>query len=129
MRHLLDAHALIFALDDPSKLGKEAVAVLEHPDSQLLISVGTIWELAIKTGLGKLTLSLPYRQWMQRALTDLDLVISHITVEVAERQSALPFHHRDPFDRLLVAQCLVDSIPLVSTDPVFDRYGINRVWD
>jgi PIN domain nuclease of toxin-antitoxin system len=129
MRHLLDAHALIFALDDPSKLGKKAVPVLENPDSQLLISVGTIWELAIKTGLGKLTLSLPYRQWMERALADLDLAISNITVEVAERQSDLPFHHRDPFDRLLVAQCLVDSIPLVSTDPVFDRYGINRVWD
>jgi PIN domain nuclease of toxin-antitoxin system len=129
MRHLLDAHALIFALDDPSKLGKKAVAVLENPDSQLLISVGTIWELAIKTGLGKLTLSLPYRQWMERALADLDLAISTITVEVAERQSDLRFHHRDPFDRLLVAQCLVDSIPLVSTDPVFDRYGINRVWE
>jgi PIN domain nuclease of toxin-antitoxin system len=54
---------------------------------------------------------------MERALEDLDLVISHITVEVAERRSNLPFHHRDPFDRLLVAQCLVDSIPLVSTDP------------
>jgi PIN domain nuclease of toxin-antitoxin system len=90
MRHLLDAHALIFALDDPSKLGKKAVAVLENPDSQLPISVGTIWELAIKTGLGKLTLALPYRQWMERALADLDLAISTITVEVAERQSDLP---------------------------------------
>jgi len=129
MRHLLDAHALIFALDDPNKLGKRAVAVLEDPDSQLLISVGTIWELAIKTGLGKLSLSLPYRQWLERAVADLDLVVSTITVEVAERQSQLPFHHRDPFDRLLVSQCLVESIPLVSTDPVFDRYEIPRVWD
>jgi PIN domain nuclease of toxin-antitoxin system len=73
MRHLLDAHALIFALDDPNKLGKRAVAVLEDPDSQLLISVGTIWELAIKTGLGKLSLSLPYRQWLERAMADPDL--------------------------------------------------------
>jgi len=88
----------------PASSAKRPCPSSKTPDSQVLISVGTIWELAIKTGLGKLTLSLPYRQWMERALADLDLAISNITVEVAERQSDLPFHHRDPFDRLLVAQ-------------------------
>jgi len=93
MRHLLDAHTLIWALDDPSRLGRRARVILENPTNELTVSVATIWELSIKTGLGKLTLS-------------------------------LPFHHRDPFDRLLVAQCLVESIPLVSADTVFDQYGI-----
>lgn len=129
MRHLLDAHALIWALDDPGKLGMQAVAVLEDPANELVISIGTIWELSIKTGLEKLSLSLPYRQWMERALADLGLAISTITLDFTERQMALPSHHRDPFDRLLVAQCLVESIPLVSADSVFDQYGIARVWD
>lgn len=129
MRHLLDAHALIWASDDPSKLGRRAVAVLEDPANELVISIGTIWELSIKTGLKKLSLSLPYRQWMERALADLGLAVSAITLDFTERQMALPSHHRDPFDSLLAAQCLVDSIPLVSADSVFDQYGITRVWD
>lgn len=116
-------------MDDPSKLGVRAVAVLEDPANELVISIGTIWELSIKTGLQKLSLSLPYRQWMERALADLGLAVSTITLDFAERQMALPSHHRDPFDRLLVAQCLVESIPLVSADSVFDQYGITRVWD
>jgi PIN domain nuclease of toxin-antitoxin system len=59
MRHLLDAHSLIWALDDPSRLGTNARAVLENPDNELAVSVGTIWELSIKTGIGKLSMSLP----------------------------------------------------------------------
>ena len=128
MRHLLDAHALIWALDDPDKLGRAARAVLEDPTNELVISVGTIWELSIKTGLKKLSLSMPYREWMERALADLGLTVSTITLDFTERQIGLQPHHRDPFDRLLVAQCLVESIPLVSADSVFDTYGIARVW-
>lgn len=129
MRHLLDAHALIWSLDDPSRLGARAKALLQDPANDLIVSVGTIWELSIKTGLGKLSLSLPYRQWMDRALADLGITVSTITLEFTEKQMALPFHHRDPFDRLMVAQCLVDGIPLVSADAVFDKYGITRIWE
>ena len=128
MRHLLDAHSLIWALDDPSKLGRQAIAVLEDPANELVISICTVWELSIKTGLNKLSLSLPYRQSIERALADLGLAISPITLDFAERQMALPFHHRDPFDRLLAAQCLFESMPIVSADSVFDQYGVIRVW-
>lgn len=128
MKHLLDAHSLIWALDDPSKLGKQALWVLEDPAHELLVSVGTIWELSIKVGLGKLGLSLPYRQWMERATADLGLTVLPITLEHADQQMALPFHHRDPFDRLLVAQCLVENISLVSADTVFNQYGVTRIW-
>jgi len=68
MRHLLDAHTLIWALDDPSRLGASARAILQNPAIELTVSVGTIWELSIKTSLEKLSLSLPYRQWVERAL-------------------------------------------------------------
>lgn len=127
MRHLLDAQTLIWALDDPSRLGASARAILENPATELTVSVGTIWELSIKTSLEKLSLSLPFREWLERALGDLGVAVSPITLEFTERQTALPFHHRDPFDRLLVAQCLVEAIPLVSADAVFDQYGVTRL--
>lgn len=129
MRHLIDAHSLIWAQDDPSKLGPAAVAALQDPANELLLSAGTIWELSIKNGLGKLTFSLPFRQWMDKAVIDLELIVLPITLDHAERQAGLPWHHRDPFDRLLAAQALVESIPLVSVDAIFDQYGVHRVWE
>jgi len=128
MRHLIDAHGLIWALDDPTKLGAAAVTSLQDPANELLVGAGTMWELSIKTGLAKLTLSLPFRQWMDKAMADLGLIVLPITLDHAERQAGLPFHHRDPFDRLLAAQALVEGMPLVSADAIFDQYGVNRIW-
>ena len=128
MRLLVDAHALIWAVDAPLKLGPQAVTALQDPSNDLLLSAGTIWELAIKVGLGKLSLSMPYREWMNQAITDLGMTVLPITVEYADVQSNLPRHHGDPFDRLLVAQAQVEDMALVSADPGFDPYGINRLW-
>ena len=128
MKLLVDAHTLIWAVDDPSKLGRQAVTALQDPGNDLILSAGTIWEIAIKTGLGKLSLSMPYRQWMNQAITDLGMTVLPITVEYADVQVNLPKHHGDPFDRLLVAQSQVENIHLVSADAVFDQYGINRLW-
>ena len=128
MRLLVDAHAFIWAVDDPSKLGTQAVTALQDPGNDLLLSAGTIWEIAIKVGLGKLSLSMPYRQWMNQAITDLGITVLPITVEYAEVQGNLPRHHGDPFDRLLVAQAQVENMALVSADPGFDPYGIDRLW-
>ena len=85
MRHILDAHTLIWALDDPSRLGRRARGILENPTNELTVSVATIWELSIRTGLGKLSLSLPYRQWVERALADLSITVSPITLAFTER--------------------------------------------
>ena len=128
MRLLVDAHAVIWAVDDPSKLGPRAATALQNPDNDLLLSAGTIWEIAIKVGLGKLSLSMSYGEWMHRAITDLALTVLPITVEYAEVQGSLPRHHGDPFDRLLAAQAQVENITLVSADPGFDPYGIKRLW-
>lgn len=128
MRLLVDAHAFIWAVDDPSKLGTQAVTALQDPGNDLLLSAGTIWEIAIKVGLGKLSLSMPYRQWMNQAITDLGMTVLPITVEYADVQGNLPKHHGDPFDRLLVAQAQMENMALVSADPGFDPYGINRLW-
>ena len=128
MKLLLDTHTLIWAVDDPSKLGPQAVTALQDPANDLLLSAGTIWEIAIKVGLKKLSLSMPYKQWVTKAMADLGMTVLPITVEYADVQAGLPNHHRDPFDRMLVAQSQVENIHLVSADPVFDQYGINRLW-
>ena len=128
MRLLLDSHTVIWAVDDPARLGSQAALALQDAANDLLLSAATIWELSIKVGLGKLSLSLPFRQWMNQAITDLGTTILPITVEYADVQARLPDHHGDPFDRLLVAQTQVENVTLVSIDAVFDRYGINRVW-
>ena len=128
MKLLVDAHTLIWAVDDPSKLGPQAVTALQDPANDLLLSAGTIWEIAIKVGLKKLSLSMPYKQWVTKAMADLGMTVLPITVEYADVQAGLPNHHRDPFDRMVVAQSQVENVHLVSADPVFDQYGINRLW-
>ena len=75
MRLLVDAHTVIWAVDDPSKLSRQAVTALQNPGNDLLLSAGTIWEIAIKVGLGKLSLSMPYRDWMDQAITDLGMTV------------------------------------------------------
>jgi PIN domain nuclease of toxin-antitoxin system len=128
MRHLVDANALIWAMDNPFNLGAAAVAAMQDTANDLLLSAATIWELSIKVGLGKLALSLPYRTWIERAIADLGLTILPIAVEYADAQIQLPNHHRDPFDRMLVAQAIVERIPVLSSDAVFDLYGLTRIW-
>lgn len=71
---------------------------------------------------------MPYRSWMEKAIADLELAILPVTVEYAERQASLPAHHKDPFDRLIIAQALVEGVPVICADPAFDAYGITRVW-
>ena len=128
MRVLLDTHAVLWWVDQDHFLSPTAHATIADPANDLVLSAGTIWEIAIKVGLKKLSLSLPYRQWLTQAIADLDASILPVTIMYADMQLRLPHHHGDPFDRLLIAQALVDNIPIVSIDTVFDQYGVVRVW-
>jgi PIN domain nuclease of toxin-antitoxin system len=96
--------------------------------NDLLLGAGTIWEIAIKVGLKKLALSLPFKTWMTQAISELGLAILPISVECADAQIALPGHHGDPFDRLLAAQSLTENVVIVSADVIFDNYGVRRFW-
>lgn len=128
MRVLLDTHALIWAVDEPTRLGTGALQAIQNQSNELVVGAGTIWEISIKIGIGKLSLSLPYLDWMRRAINELNASVLPISLEHADRQSSLPFHHRDPFDRLLAAQALSEKIALVSCDDVFDQYSLTRLW-
>jgi PIN domain nuclease of toxin-antitoxin system len=128
MKLLLDSHTVLWAVDDPSKLGAQAVLALEESANELFVSAATIWEIAIKAGLRRLSLSTPYREWMNKAIADLGLTLLPITVEYADVQAAMPRHHGDPFDRMIAAQAKVEDVSLVSADAVFDQYGLKRIW-
>jgi PIN domain nuclease of toxin-antitoxin system len=125
---LVDSHTLIWAADDPAKLTALAQALLQDPSHDRLVSAASLWEIAIKFSLGRLPLSLPYRQWTDKAIADLGLILLPITLDHAERQASLPWHHRDPFDRLIVAQTQFEGLPVVSADAKLDIYGITRIW-
>lgn len=128
MRYLLDAHTLLWSQDDIGKLSATATAALSDPANDRLVSIATIWEIGIKVAIGKLSLSKPFRAWMETAITDLAMSVLPITLDHIEQQTRLEFHHRDPFDRLLVAQSLVEDIPLISSDTQLDAYAVKRIW-
>lgn len=128
MRAILDTHVLLWWLTDSDRLSARARELLLDPESELYWSAASSWELAIKVGIGRLILPEPPRLFVPRVLREQairPLAITHAhTLAVAE----LPPHHRDPFDRLLVAQCALEGLEAVSADSVFDRYGGHRIW-
>jgi PIN domain nuclease of toxin-antitoxin system len=128
MRLLVDSHALIWYVDQDHLLSAASHAAITDPSNDLLLSAGSIWEIAIKVGLGKLLLSLPYKSWMTSAISDLAITVLPITLEHADVQAGLPRHHGDPFDRLLVAQAIVEQVSILSGDANMDLYGITRLW-
>ncbi|MGD9858259.1 MAG: type II toxin-antitoxin system VapC family toxin [Planctomycetaceae bacterium] len=128
MRLLLDAHALIWSVDRPNALSSAARDALSNPSHVLFISAVTIWEISIKVGLGKLTLTQPFRPWIEQAVGDLEAAMLEITIAAADVQPRLPQHHGDPFDRMLVAHSQLESASIVSRESGLDAYGIQRIW-
>jgi PIN domain nuclease of toxin-antitoxin system len=128
MRLLLDSHAFLWAITDSNELSTKARDVLTDPDNELFLSVASIWELAIKASIGKLTLRMPLGDLLLSARHDLGLRVLQVELDHALAVQDLPFHHRDPFDRLLVVQARSKGMPILSRDAVFDRYELPRIW-
>ena len=128
MRLLLDTHAFLWWVQDAPELSKKARASIANPDNECLLSLVSCWEIAIEVSLGKLTLPNPIERFVPEQLAanrfrQLDIGFRHVA-----RVAGLTFHHRDPFDRLLAAQALEETLTMVSADPVFRRYGVKRIW-
>ena len=128
MTLLLDTQALLWFLLDDSRLSEKARISIIDTDDRVYVSPASIWEIAIKISIGKYTLPEPFAAFCDRQLRDNDFTLLPITVPQTERIITLPFHHRDPFDRLIIAQSLVEAIPVVSSDTMFDAYGVDRIW-
>jgi PIN domain nuclease of toxin-antitoxin system len=98
MRVIIDSHALIWYVDQDKLLSLASHAAISDPANDLLLSAGSIWEIGIKIGLGKLLLTRPFKRWMNQAISDLDVTVLPLSVEYVDVQSNLPKHHGDPFD-------------------------------
>jgi len=128
VRLLLDTHAFLwFLLDDP-QLSVTAQAIIVDPLNNIEVSPASYWEIAIKIRLRKYALPEPYQAFMEREIADNDFHILPIEPRHTALLTTLPLHHKDPFDRLLVAQANVEGIPLISADSQLDAYGITRIW-
>ena len=125
---LLDTHTFLWFTRASPELSGKARDLIEDTETNLFLSIASPWETSIKVSTGKLVLGRPvdvfYEDRMQRSsIALLPITLAHIA-----RVSTLPFHHRDPFDRMLIAQSLTDNIPIISADAAFDAYGVERLW-
>ncbi len=125
---LFDTHTFIWWADEPAKLSSIALAALENEANVLYLSDVSIWEIQIKSQLGKLELKIPLDELINTQKTDNNIEILHIKTEHIIRLSSFPFHHKDPFNRLLLSQAVCQDLELASSDTGFDAYGIDRLW-
>ena len=126
-KYLLDTHTLIWFLEGDSQISAVAKELVLDTDNQLFVSIASLWEMAIKTSIGKLTLTQSLEQITLRLPLEfielLPIEILHILA-----LQGLPFHHKDPFDRLLIVQTMTEDMTIISIESIFDQYGVKRIW-
>ncbi len=128
MTLLLDTHTVLWYWWADPQLSATASTIISDPANRKLVSPVSAWEVAIKVSLKKLDIGGPYLGFFPQHMIRNNFEWLPISDDHLATLAALPFHHKGPFDRLLVAQALVEGIPLVSGDTALDAYGINRVW-
>lgn len=128
MKYLLDTHTLLWFLKGEKKLSDKARQLIDNRHNEKCLSIVSLWEIAIKVSLGKLVLNKPFDRLFPEQLDFNRIEILDITADSLIKLTTLPFHHRDPFDRLIIAQALVEELPIIGADTAFDAYGISREW-
>lgn len=128
MTYLLDTGVWLWSLWEPERIARKAREVMADLHQQLFISAVTSWEVTIKTGTGKLTLPEPPASFVPRRMADQGLRPLPISHQHALAVAALPLHHRDPFDRLLIAQASVEGMTLITADRAFEQYSVPILW-
>ncbi|MBI5959101.1 MAG: type II toxin-antitoxin system VapC family toxin [Chloroflexi bacterium] len=128
MKYLLDTHAFIWLDNDPGHLSPTVRTVCQDTAHTLFVSVASVWEMQIKIQLGRLTLPVSLTQMVenQRQINHIDLL--SISLAHVVGLASLPDHHKDPFDRMLIAQAQVENLTLISNDPTIARYPVQVVW-
>lgn len=128
MRYLLDTHAFLWGLQDDPRLSPRVRSLLLAGEHALLWSAASTWELAIKCSLGRVRFAAPLAAYLPGKLSAEGIEELPITSDHAARTEALPWHHRDPFDRLLVAQAQAERVPIITADPQIARYEVEVFW-
>ena len=127
MKLLIDAHAFIWFVAGNKKLTRAARGAMEHDEAELYLSAATVWEMAIKVSIGRLTLPAPTAEYVADKLRS-GVRMLPVDWTHGAAVEGLPFHHRDPFDRVLIAQAKAERMAIVTGDPMFRRYGVEVVW-
>jgi PIN domain nuclease of toxin-antitoxin system len=128
VRLLLDTHAWIWWLSAPDQLNAAARSLLADGANQLILSVASVWEIAIKVSIGKLQLPGPIDTFIPEQIRLDRIELLAVALPHSLRVASLPHHHRDPFDRMLVAQAMVESLPILTADPLLRPYGTDLIW-
>jgi len=127
MKILLDTHTFLWFLSGASELSKQARKHIENPEHEKYISIASFWEIAIKSSLGKLTIDVPFSKLKTESIKNWFQILP-ITFEDTLQLYTLPFHHRDPFDRIIISQAKENNLTLVSRDGNFSQYDVNLLW-
>ena len=128
MRVLIDTHALLWWINNDPRISWRAREVFSAGENKLLFSAASGWEMAIKVNLGKLTVEGPLGSYLSKHLVDVAVEVLPVSLRHAVGVADLPNHHRDPFDRLIVAQALAEGIPVLTADPLVTRYPVETIW-
>lgn len=127
-RLLLDTHAFLWWIDDAPQLSDSARRAIADTRNDCLISVASCWEMAVKSSLGKLKLAKPLERFVPDQLAANGFGYLNIELKHVAKAEKMPFHHRDPFDRLLIAQSLTEKLTIVTADKAFADYGARVLW-
>jgi PIN domain nuclease of toxin-antitoxin system len=128
MNLLLDTHAFLWFIDGSTRLSSSARELIEDQRNAKLVSIASLWEMGLKISLGRLELAQPFEELIPAQIRMNGFGLLPLRIPHIAKIISLPFHHRDPFDRLLVGQCLAEGLSLVSADAAFDRYSVRRLW-
>jgi PIN domain nuclease of toxin-antitoxin system len=127
VRYLLDTHALIWFANNDSQLSTTALSLIKGEKNTCFINVATLWEITIKSSLGKLDLKIGIEEFSKRVLKN-GIGITPISVNHLKIYEILPLHHKDPFDRIIIAQSIADNITVITKDKIFKAYTSNIIW-
>jgi PIN domain nuclease of toxin-antitoxin system len=128
MKYLLDTCTFIWFVSNSTELSLTAKNIIEDEHSEVFLSIISIWEMSVKNSIGKLIFTKPFEEFIENQITLNEIEILELSIEHIFKVNILPFHHKDPFDRLIIAQSMVENLPIISSDLEFDKYTIKKIW-
>ena len=128
MKYLLDTHVLLWIVEDNPQLSDKVKAIYLEEENEMILSIASVWEIAIKSSLNKLDIPGSLKEFVKKHIRGNNINILPIELSHLYQLEKLPFHHRDPFDRLIIAQGMMADIAVISKDKIFDAYLIKREW-
>lgn len=128
MKLLLDTHSFLWFIGGSLNLSSTARNSIENQSNQRFISIASLWEISIKVSMGKLKLGMSFTDLVKREVNGNAIKLMGISPEHLDALAKLPFHHKDPFDRLIIAQSLVESMPIITKDTEFLKYPVQVIW-